>query len=170
MLNPMSAFESVAVAELPVLYRVARRLTLNASAAEDLVGQTLLKAAAGWSGFDGRYARSWLIRIMQNIHSREMGKLSAQAIQVPLEENTATTGDVWHDLETRLAGASIVEELDRIPLEYRLAVTLCDMEELSYEEAAEAMGVPVGTVRSRLFRGRQILRQRLAAIIEPTAS
>src|SRR5208283_2365169 len=92
---------------------------------------------------------------------------SSQAIHVPLEESSATTGDVWHDLDTHRISTSIVEELDRIPQEYRLAVTLCDMEELSYEEAAAAMDVPIGTVRSRLYRGRQILRERLAAMIEP---
>lgn len=162
MLNAMSGFETAALAELPVLYRVARRMTFNAATAEDLVGQTLLKAASGWSTFDGRYVRSWMIRIMQNVYSKEMSKLSSQAVQVPLEETTATTGDSWDEIESRIVSASIIEELDRIPEEYRLAVTLCDMEELSYEEAATAMGVPVGTVRSRLFRGRDMLRKRLA--------
>jgi RNA polymerase sigma-70 factor (ECF subfamily) len=164
MLNAMSGFEGAALAELPVLYRVARRMTRDADAAEDLVSQTLLRAATGWSGFDGRFPRSWFIRIMQNIYSREMGKMSAQAVQVPLEEGTASTGDVWHDLDTRLLSSNIVEELERIPEEYRLAVTLCDMEELSYEEAAMAMEVTIGTVRSRLYRGRQILRERLAGM------
>jgi RNA polymerase sigma-70 factor (ECF subfamily) len=166
MLSSMTGFETAALAELPVLYRVAKRMTLNATTAEDLVSQTLLRAATGWAGFDGRHPRSWLIRIMQNVHSKEMSKLSAQSIQVALEETAVTTSDVWHDLDTRLLSTSIVEELDRIPEEYRLAVTLCDMEELSYEEAALAMDVPIGTVRSRLYRGRQILRERLAAMVD----
>jgi RNA polymerase sigma-70 factor (ECF subfamily) len=63
-----SNFEATALAELPVLYRVARRMTLNASTAEDLVGQTLLQAATAWKSFDGNYPRSWMIRIMQNIY------------------------------------------------------------------------------------------------------
>ena len=166
MLTAMSGFEGAARSELPVLYRVARRMTRDADAAEDLVGQTLLRAATGWSGFDGRYVRSWFIRIMQNVYSKEMGKLSAQAVVVPLEETTSAPGDVWRDLDTRLLSSSIVQELDRIPEEYRLAVTLCDMEELSYEEAALAMEVPIGTVRSRLYRGRQILRERLAGMVD----
>ncbi len=165
MLTAMPGFESVALAEMPVLYRVAKRMTLNATAAEDLVSQTLLKAASGWEGFDGRHARSWMIRIMHNVYSKEMSKLSSQSQQVPLEETTATTGNVWQDLDARLLSGSIVEELDRIPEEYRLAVTLCDMEELSYEEAAAAMDVPIGTVRSRLYRGRQMLRERLAGLV-----
>ncbi len=103
-----------------------------------------------------------MIRIMQNTRSRDASKLSSQPTQVPLEEATASTQDVWHDLDIRHVSGSIIEELDRLPEEYRLAVTLCDMEELSYEEAAEAMTVPLGTVRSRLYRGRQLLRERLA--------
>ena len=161
MVNSQS-FETAALEQLPVLYRVARRMTKNADTAEDLVGQTLLRAATGWATFDGRHTRSWLIRIMSNIYSKEMGKLSAQARHEPLEEGSALSGDVWHDLDCRLLSSSILDELENLPQEYRLAVTLCDMEELSYDEAAEAMSVPVGTVRSRLFRGRQMLRTRLA--------
>jgi RNA polymerase sigma-70 factor (ECF subfamily) len=107
----MPGFEAAALAELPVLYRVAKRMTLNSDAAEDLVSQTLLRAAAGWASFDGRYARSWLIRIMHNIYSKEMNKLGAQLVQVPLDETTATTGDVWKDLDARLLSRSIIEEL-----------------------------------------------------------
>ncbi|MHB8634880.1 MAG: RNA polymerase sigma factor [Fimbriimonadaceae bacterium] len=161
----MSGFDAVALAELPVLYRVARRMTLDATVAEDLVSQTLLRAATGWPGFDGRHPRSWLIRIMHNVHSRDMNKLSAKTVHVTLDDATVPARDTWHDVDVRLISSSIVAELDRIPEEYRLAVTLCDMEELSYDEAAEAMGVPVGTVRSRLYRGRHILRERLAAMI-----
>jgi RNA polymerase sigma-70 factor (ECF subfamily) len=159
-------FEAVARAELPVLYRVARRMCLNPSTAEDLVGQTLLHAAAAWGSFDGRFPRSWMIRIMQNIFRKERSTLSAQSTHLPLEESTLPDQDIWDDLNQRLLASSIVEELDRIPDEYRLAVTLCDMEELSYEEAAEALGIPLGTVRSRLFRGRHMLRERLSSMMD----
>ena len=161
-----SNFETTALAELPVLYRVARRMTLNASVAEDLVGQTLLQAASAWKSFDGNYPRSWMIQIMQNIFRKDRNKLSSRSVHVPLDEATCMTDDTWSDLDKRLLSSSIVEELDRIPDEYRLAVTLCDMEELSYEEAARALDIPIGTVRSRLFRGRNMLRARLAAVID----
>jgi RNA polymerase sigma-70 factor (ECF subfamily) len=166
MQNPKPSFEATALAELPVLYRVARRMTRDAATAEDLVGQTLLKAATAWEAFDGRYARSWMIRIMHNARSREMSKLESQLTHVALDDITASSEDVWNDLDTRMLSASIVEELDRLPEEYRLAVTLCDMEELSYEEASVAMSVPVGTVRSRLYRGRMQLRQRLSHLCQ----
>lgn len=161
-----SSFEVTALAELPVLYRVARRMTLDASSAEDLVSQTLLQSATAWKTFDGNYPRSWMIRIMQNIFRKDRNKLSSQSFHVQLDDSTTTAEDVWDEVDRRILTSSIVEELDRIPDEYRLAVTLCDMEELSYEEAAQALGVPIGTVRSRLFRGRHMLRERLAAMVE----
>lgn len=159
------SFEVVARRELPVLYRVAKRLTRDPVAAEDLVGQALLNAASGWDKFDGRYPRSWMIRILQHAQTREADKLSAKARHEPLDEASAIAPDVWQELDARHISGRIVVELDNLPQEFRLAVALCDMEELSYEEAAAAMDVPIGTVRSRLFRGRQILRERLAALM-----
>jgi RNA polymerase sigma factor (sigma-70 family) len=100
------------------------------------------------------------------VYRKDRNRLSSQSVHVPLDDATNTGEDVWIALDNRLLSSSIVEELDRIPDEYRLAVTLCDMEELSYEEAAQALGVPVGTVRSRLFRGRHMLRERLTALVE----
>ena len=107
-----------------------------------------------------------MIQIMQNIFRKDRNKLSSRSVHVPLDEATCMTDYTWSDLDKRLLSSSIVEELDRIPDEYRLAVTLCDMEELSYEEAARALDIPIGTVRSRLFRGRNMLRARLAAVID----
>jgi RNA polymerase sigma-70 factor (ECF subfamily) len=160
-LRGKSSFEAAARQELPVLYRVARRITLNAEAAEDLVGQTLLNAAAGWYRFDGGYVRSWLIQIMRNAHRKEAGKLAARMVTVPLDEADPSPETIWQELDNRMLSSRIIAELDRLPEEFRLAVTLCDMEELSYEQAAQAMEVPIGTVRSRLFRGRRMLRDRL---------
>ena len=107
-----------------------------------------------------------MIRIMQNIFRKDRNKLSSQSVHVQLDDSTTTAEDVWVEVDRRILTSSIVEELDRIPDEYRLAVTLCDMEELSYEEAAQALGVPIGTVRSRLFRGRHMLRERFASMVE----
>ncbi|MBX3120432.1 MAG: RNA polymerase sigma factor [Fimbriimonadaceae bacterium] len=157
-------FEDVALAEMAVLYRVARRLTMDDVWAEDLVGQTLLQAAKGWSGFDGRYPRSWLIRILQNVYRKDLRRASSRPATVPLEDYIPESSDTWASVNWRLVGEFIQEELDKLPDEYKLAVTLCDVEEMTYDEAAEALGVPQGTVKSRLFRGRRLLRQRLAVI------
>ncbi len=160
-----AAFETVAEKELPVLYRVARRLTLDPSRAEDLVSQTLLDAARAWDAFDGRYPRSWLIKILQNNFRRDLRRASSQVETVSLETPIEASCEIWSELNWRAIGSRLMEELDKLPEEYRLAVTLCDVEELSYDEAAAAMNIPKGTVRSRLFRGRRLLRNRLASYV-----
>lgn len=155
-------FEDVARAELPVLYRVATRLTRNEQDAEDLVGRCLLLASKAWDSFDGRYARSWLIRILKNefLNSQRVVKNQPSAslddVTEPSEDN------FWAEISDRALVDALMDELDKLPDEYRLAVALCDIEGLSYEEAAEALEVPIGTVRSRLFRGRRMLRAGLA--------
>ncbi len=159
-------FEEVALRELPVLYRVARRMAGNGDEAEDIVGQALLNAARAWSAFDGRHPRSWLIRIVRNefLATRRHG--SVRAPHRSIEETDAIEDGPFEAISQRLLADEVVAAMDNLPEEYRLAVALCDMEEMSYEEAAEAMEVPVGTVRSRLFRGRKLLRQRLIGLEE----
>jgi RNA polymerase sigma-70 factor (ECF subfamily) len=154
-------FEDVARAELPVLYRVAARLTRQSEDAEDLVSRCLLSAARGWESFDGRHARSWLIRILKNefFNSRRSGRVAP----VGLDEITEPADEgFWENVSDRALSEALMSELENLPEEYRLAVVLCDVEQMSYEEAASALEVPIGTVRSRLFRGRRILRARLA--------
>lgn len=153
-------FESSVRPELATLFRVARRLVPSDDEASDLVQQTMLKAFQAWNRFDGRYLRSWLIQIMRNenlMRLRSAGKHE----QVELEEHIAVDEPFWDEVHWRSEVGRLLEELDRLPLEFRMAVTLCDIEQMSYEEAATAMDVPVGTIRSRLSRGRAILRRRL---------
>lgn len=148
-----------------MLYRVARRMALNDADAEDLVGQSLLLAAKAWGKFDGRHPRSWLIRIMRNEHTGRIRQRASHP-ETGLEEVAELSEDgFWEEVSWRAVGTDILRELDRLPEEYRLAVSLCDVEEMSYEQAAEAMEVAVGTVRSRLFRGRRMLRSRLVHAI-----
>lgn len=158
--------ESAAVVlerELEVLYRVARRMTLNDADAEDIVSQTLLNAYKHWDEFDGRHARSWLIRILNNewlylLRKRKTrSEVGMEATAEPADEN------FWKAIDVQMEFKEVVNALDELPEEYRVAVTLCDMEELTYESAAEVLGVPIGTIRSRVFRGRRILRHKLVA-------
>ena len=162
------AFEQLARAELDLLYRVARRLTRNETDVEDVVSQALLKAARAWKTFDGRYPRSWLIKILKNeyLGNLRTGKLVTTSLD-DAEDPGCSEASVWRDLDARALGDEVIEQLDRLPEEYRLAVSLCEVEGLSYSEAAEALDVPVGTVRSRLFRGRRALRDKLAAYHDP---
>ena len=154
-------FETVVAAHLPVLYRVARRLCGGDVDAEDAVGDTLLKAVRAYAAFDGRFPRAWLIQILRNEH---LGALRRRAVRPESQIDEAiepSDEGFWRRIEWRAVGEDLLRELDGLPEEYRLAVVLCDVEEMTYEEAATACGVPTGTVRSRLFRGRRLLRARL---------
>ena len=162
-----SDFESTVRDELPVLYRVARRMGCSNEEAEDVVQTTMLKAYRAWEKFDGRHLRSWLIRILRN--ERLMALRSRDEQNTSLDDSdTYEVPDepFWEDLSWKLQAQKIIEEIQNLPEIYGLAVQLCDVEEMTYEEAAEAMDIPVGTVRSRLFRARAMLRQRLAGQIE----
>jgi RNA polymerase sigma-70 factor, ECF subfamily len=162
-----SGKESAAVVlerELEVLYRVARRMTGNDADAEDIVSQTLLNAYKNWDSFDGRHARSWLIRILNNEWLYLLRKRKTRA-----ETDFESTGEpaddnFWKAVDVQMEFKEVVAALDELPEEYRVAVTLCDMEELTYESASEILGVPIGTIRSRVFRGRRILRHKLVAL------
>ena len=154
-------FEAVLREELPVLYRVAKRLIRNDADAEDLVGSALLQAAKAWEGFDGRHVRSWLVQILRNEHLmllRRRGRRPETAFE---EGQEPSDEGFWEAVSWGAVGADLVRELDGLPEDFRMAVALCDVEEMAYDEAAIALGVPVGTIRSRLFRGRRLLRARL---------
>ena len=150
--------------ELEVLYRVARRMTGNDADAEDIVSQTLLNAYKNWDSFDGRHARSWLIRILNNEWLYLLRKRKTRN-ETDLENTTEPADEnFWKAIDVQMEYKQVVAALDELPEEYRVAVTLCDMEEMTYESASEALGVPIGTIRSRVFRGRRILRHKLVAI------
>ena len=157
-------FEKAALSELPLLYRVARRYAMNAAEAEDLVGQTLLSAARAWDNFDGRHTRSWLITILKNEHLKTIRQKSSRPKTIGFEESgEVSEGDLGSEIDQRAFVEDILRELDSLPEDFRMAVALCDVEQMSYEDAAEALGIPIGTVRSRLFRGRRALREKLKA-------
>ena len=154
-------FDAAVRGELAVLYRVAKRLVRNEADAEDLVGSALLQAARAWEGFDGRFVRSWLVQILRNEHLMLLRKRGRRP-EVAFEEGREPSDEgFWEAIAWGAVGDDVLRELDRLPEEYRLAVALIDVEEMAYDEAALALGVPVGTVRSRLFRGRRLLRARL---------
>lgn len=160
--NPLD-FETTVRRELNTLYRVAQRLTGKAADAEDLVGQTLLAAAKAWNNFDGRHPKAWLIAILRNERNRSIRTASSRPQTADIEAAELADGDGgWKDVDLKIIGDHILATLDKIPEEYRLAVALCDVEQLTYEEAAEVLGVPAGTIRSRLHRGRHALRNRLS--------
>ena len=161
-------FEKSIQPELSVLYRVARRMGGSAEQAEDLVQTTLIKAYQAWDRFDGRHLRSWLIRILRN---EFLMTVRSARPEVSLDEPEApevSQEPFWSDLAWKLQADQVMVALEALPETYRIVVQLCDVEQLSYEEAAEAMDCPVGTIRSRLFRARAMLRDRLAGVVSLT--
>jgi RNA polymerase sigma factor, sigma-70 family len=157
-------FETAALGELSLLYRVARRLAMNVADAEDLVSQTLLSAAKSWDAFDGRHTRSWLVTILKNEHLKSIRRKASRPRTVSLDDGGELShGSLGEEIDQRAFVDDILRELDSLPEDFRMAVALCDIEQMSYEDAAAALGVPIGTVRSRLFRGRRLLREKLKA-------
>jgi RNA polymerase sigma-70 factor (ECF subfamily) len=167
-------FEREAMSHLPTLLAVASRLTKSPTDAEDLVQDSLLKALRARAQFaQGSNMRAWLLRILTNtfINRYRRGGLERSVLDGPDADPLAdgwigaSTMEAMRDPESRALRAllekEIVAALDELPEEFRLAVVLSDVEELSYREIAEIMGCPIGTVMSRLHRGRRLLKGRL---------
>lgn len=158
-------FEEDVRRELPVLYRVARRMT-GQSEAEDLVADTLLRAFQNQDRFDGEHLRSWLITIMRN-EQRNTARYQRRHPVEEMPEEFEPLGDSpWSQIAARIDGAKIIAALDTLPEEYRLVVHLFDIEEMTYDEIAQTLSIPLGTVRSRLSRGREAIRRKLAFQVE----
>ncbi|MBX3115581.1 MAG: sigma-70 family RNA polymerase sigma factor [Fimbriimonadaceae bacterium] len=156
-------FEREVSPELPVLYRVAKRLGCKHEEAEDLVQTCLIKAYKAWDRFDGQHLRSWLIRILRN---ERLMVIRSQKDVLSLDEHEDLDIPVegfWTALSGKLDAERILAAIEQLSPNYRLTIHLCDVEEMSYEEAAQIMDIPIGTVRSRLSRARQIVRDTLIA-------
>lgn len=169
-------FESEALGHASSLYAVALRMTRRQADAEDLVQDTLLKAIRARHQFQvGTNLRAWLLRILTNtfINKYKRGVLERSLLGAedldPVSEGWMGTATLraLRDPEAHALRPLIEEEIraavDELPEDFRLAVLLVDMQELSYKEAAEVLGCPIGTVMSRLHRGRRILKTRLAS-------
>ena len=168
------SFEVELLGHLDTLYGVSCRMTKSTAEAEDLVQDTVVKAMRARDQFTpGTNLKAWLLRILTNtfINRYRRGGLERDLFDGPDADSLtdgwvgATTMRAMRDPETQalspLVEAEVQRALDDLPAEFRLAVVLSDIEELSYKEIADAMGCPIGTVMSRLHRGRRLLQKTL---------
>lgn len=161
------AFAQYVLPEVDVLYRVAMSMTRNNADAEDLVQDTLLRAYRAIDRFDGRHPRAWLLTIMRNAQVNRVRRRRPELLRDPdatMERvaDTGTDGRTTEDLVVDGAFDARVEEaFDALPEKFRSVVELVDLQGHSYQEAADDLGVPVGTIMSRLHRARSRIRKHL---------
>jgi RNA polymerase sigma-70 factor, ECF subfamily len=165
-------FEEDALTHAEQLYRIAVRLTGGRQVAEDLVQETYLRAFRAWRSYrQGTNLAAWLATIMRNANLDELRRQSRRPVQEPLDDDgdyylynrLAQTGPQPQDeVLARLSGTAIVSALGDLPPNFREVVVLVDVGDFSYAEAADILGIPIGTVMSRLYRGRRLLKRALA--------
>lgn len=155
------------------LYNFACWLTQDATGAEDLVQETYVKALRGFSSYQqGTNFRAWMYRILRNTFLTSQAGLKAAAMQPFDEDATAEPAtDITPEtiLLARVATEAIQKALEDLPVHFREIILLCDLEEMSYVEIGQALGIPLGTVMSRLSRARKAMRALLAEKKEVTA-
>jgi RNA polymerase sigma-70 factor (ECF subfamily) len=157
------SFEAVALPHLNDLYRAARHTLGNQTEAEDVVQETYLQAWKSFQRFTpGTNCRAWLFKILFHViqhHRRKNWRLQTLGEQ---EEFLLETLAYEAPLAQRLRDEDVLAALARVPEHFRAVILLADVEEFAYKEIAHILAVPIGTVMSRLNRGRKLLRQELA--------
>lgn len=167
-------FETLALDHLDPLYSAALRLTKNDRDAEDLVQDTFLRAFRFFDRFErGTNIKAWLFKILTNTFiNRYRRKVKERSAVEGAERATvherfmsqdvaASSADPESHFFDRLLSDDVLEAIDALPIDFRMVVLLSDLQEFSYQEIADILDVPVGTVMSRLFRGRKLLQKYL---------
>jgi RNA polymerase sigma-70 factor, ECF subfamily len=167
-----AGFEEEALVHAEHLYRIALRLTGSRQAAEDLEQETYLRAFRAWRSYrPGTNLAAWLATIMRNANLDELRRQSRRPVQEPLDDDgdyylynrLAAAGPQPQDeVIARLSGNAIVTALGDLPPNFREVVVLVDVGDFTYADAAGILGIPIGTVMSRLYRGRRLLKRALA--------
>jgi RNA polymerase sigma-70 factor, ECF subfamily len=165
-------FNEEMIPHLDALYNFGLRLTADPNDAEDLVQDTIVKAYRFFSSYEkGTNAKAWLFRILKNSYINNYRKKSKKPQEVDYDEvstfyetvraERTETSDLEDKMFRELIDDDLSRALDSIPEDFRTVVLLCDVEDFTYEEIANMLDVPIGTIRSRLHRGRNLLKVQL---------
>ncbi len=165
-------FEELALPHADALYRTAFHLTRSAADAEDLTQETYLRAYRAFGGFQGTNPKAWLFTILRHAYVDAYRRQRREPIMIDIEDAEIYGGQAdftagpWAasaeaEALANLPGERVVAALETLPDAWRLTVLLADVEDFSYREIADVTGVPLGTVMSRLHRGRQRLYRHL---------
>ena len=146
------------------LFRLAMWLVRNRADAEDVVQETMIQALRSFHRYQpGTNCRAWLITILQRIVSNRRRTKGRSIVVDDPEDRIANTVPFVPPVPQELTDEQVLESLRKLPTAFQEVILLCDVEDLSYKEAAEALAIPIGTVMSRLHRGRAQLRRELVA-------
>ncbi len=161
------AFDTEALPHLDTVYRVALRLAGDQSEAEDLTQETMLKAYRSWHQYkSGTNVKAWLLTILRHTFINQYRKAKRTGPTVDVDQIESYT--VFHQVQEvdpegrffeQIVDEEVLRAIDGLPEEFRETLVLSDMEQLSYAEISEITTVPIGTVKSRLFRARQALQK-----------
>lgn len=158
-------FNRLVLPEVDVMWRVAMSLTRNRADAEDLVQESLLRAYKAIGTFDGRYPRAWLLTILRNTernrHRRRRPELLNDPDSVEDRGPRTEADEVEKRVEDHEFDEAVTAALEELPENFRRVVELVDVDGLTYQEAADVLDVPLGTVMSRLHRARRRIRDLL---------
>lgn len=159
-----AAFEGEAMPYLDDLFRIAMWLVRNRNEAEDLVQETFTQALESFHRFErGTNCRAWLVSIMYHMNSKRLRTGSKLRLVSDSEERIAATVASTPPTPQGITDEDILVALGALPSQFQEVVILSDVEDMAYKEISEMLGVPIGTVMSRLHRGRKLLRAELAA-------
>jgi RNA polymerase sigma-70 factor (ECF subfamily) len=170
-----AVFEQLAMPLFDRLYNFAHWLTRNREEAEDLVQETYVKALKGFSSFEpGTNFKAWIFRILRNTFLTSRTGLKAATVQLDLQDNDAALPVENETPETilidRTSERIMQEAIAELPVPFREILLLCEVEEMSYQEIAATLAIPMGTVMSRLSRARRALRSTVKEKLQRSSS
>jgi RNA polymerase sigma-70 factor (ECF subfamily) len=161
--DKQARFEQTVLCHIDAAFNLARWMIRNNQDAEDIVQESFLRAYKYFSSFQGGNSRSWLLTIVRNTCYTWLHENQAQGLTVDLNEEISGTefglDDPEQSLQIKVDQQSVIQALEKLPVEYRELIVLRELEEMSYKEIALIAGVPIGTVMSRLARARRRLKE-----------